>query len=225
MSKTSFRHGRAVGRKDLALLLGDRVSGESLKKGSGQGVVVDRAWLAWVIRCWQNDLISGEPFWTTTAVDLRRVWARAAEKLGVAWTPPPHGIRHLQPTLDVWLQKRSLEQVRRRGRWTGLGSVQRYTKVHRLLRDQDRLPEELREMGRRICDNPVDAMIAALSKGKIKDQSERLLGILHSVPKHLRPDDMLGSSIADPSLKITRPVEAEDPPSHRRPRRRVKSSC
>jgi hypothetical protein len=211
--------GRVVGRGPTAILLGDREAGKSLKTGSGQGVVIDRPWLAFLLREWQRDLRQGEPFWTTEAGRFRKEWHSSASRLEVAWTPPPHGLRHMLPTLQVALGQRTLEEIRRRGRWRGMGSVQRYTKVHRLIRDQERLPDGLRALGQDILGAPVPAMMHALREAPDSPQAAKLLRILERVPPELWRDD---SFVKVGSLVNADGVPLDEPPSAHRPRSRRK---
>eukprot|EP00972_Heterocapsa_arctica_P110581 16282724-Heterocapsa_arctica.AAC.1 len=55
-------------------------------------------------------------------------------RLGLSFAGPPHAIRHSGPSEDLARQRCSLEEVRRRGRWKGMDSVQRYTKTFALTR-------------------------------------------------------------------------------------------
>ena len=58
-----------------------------------------------------------------------------------------------------------LEQVRRRGRWRALGSVQRYTKVHDIIIYKSGMPIAALQRGVAIMENPVEAMLQALAGG------------------------------------------------------------
>ena len=46
-----------------------------------------------------------------------------------------HRLRHTGPANDIMLEKRTLEQARRRGRWLSLRSLERYTKTAHLIAD------------------------------------------------------------------------------------------
>ena len=74
--------------------------------------------------------------------DFRTKWAAAKQQLGLAHLGPPHDLRHGGASRDVEAGTRSLEQVRRRGRWKQLSSVQRYTKTWVLVRERARLTAE-----------------------------------------------------------------------------------
>ena len=63
---------------------------------------------------------------------------------------PPHDLRHSGAARDVAAGTRTLEQVRRRGRWVSMDSVQRYTKTWLLVRQRQRLSPQHRDEGARL---------------------------------------------------------------------------
>ena len=58
------------------------------------------------------------------------VWWAAVGALGLRDIRPPHSLRRTTPSHDVIVGVQQLEEVRRRGRWISLKSVQRYTGCH-----------------------------------------------------------------------------------------------
>merc|ERR1712224_662152 len=59
--------------------------------------------------------------------DLERAWAKSARRLQLgALKLSPHCLRHGGPSHDILHNTRSLEQVRRRGFWKSMQSVERY---------------------------------------------------------------------------------------------------
>ena len=72
------------------------------------------------------------------------------EKLGLAWIGPPHDLRHSGAARDIEQAVRSLEQVRRRGRWVTLESVQRYTKTWLLVKARAKISELQMKAGKAI---------------------------------------------------------------------------
>ena len=100
----------------LALLFGVSARGESVKTGSNQGIVVRRGVVADIIRglCayWKRGHI-----FRVSQQQLRKSWHWACRRLGIAFTGPPHSLRHTGPSEDIARLRTSLEGARRRGRW------------------------------------------------------------------------------------------------------------
>ena len=71
----------------------------------------------------------GARIFPLTQEGFRRRWTAALNNLGLPYRPP-HAMRHTAAAEAIFQKRLSLEQVRRRGRWTALSSVQRYTKTH-----------------------------------------------------------------------------------------------
>ena len=130
----------------VALLLGSGKRGLSTKTGSDQGVVLDdpllRAWMAAMV----TDLPAKAALFPFTQIEFRRWWHEACQQTGVGHTPP-HSLRHSGPAEAVLLKTKSLEEIRRRGRWQSLKSVQRYTKSHVLLARLGLLSQKQRAEG------------------------------------------------------------------------------
>jgi hypothetical protein len=94
-------------------------------------------------------------------------WSQAAEEAGLGWIGPPHDLRHGGASRDVELQTRSLEHVRRRGRWSVMSSVQRYTKTWLLVRERSKMTntqllkaQELLEARPKRCISAMDDELA-----------------------------------------------------------------
>ena len=81
---------------------------------------------------------------------FRQLWHAALQRLGLSWIGPPHMLRHGGPSFDSYTNRRSLEDIRRRGRWSQIKSVQRYAKAHALTLHYSRLPAELKMRGRQL---------------------------------------------------------------------------
>ena len=94
---------------------------------------------------------------------FRAVWRRSLDELGLSWVGPPHTLRHSGPSADVASGRRSLEEIRRRGRWLQMKSVQRYSKAHALTMHLARLPAGLKERGRMLMDNFANTFVERLA--------------------------------------------------------------
>ena len=84
---------------------------------------------------------------------FRSRWRQSQARLGLQWVGPPHTLRHSGPSCDATSGRRDLEQIRRRGRWSQMKSVQRYSKQHALTMHLSRLPQDIKVQGRRLMDN------------------------------------------------------------------------
>ena len=185
----------------VALLLGAGSRGLSTKTGPNQGVVIDapllRFWLTELKSCGEAkaQLIPLEP------VQYRKIWWRTLKELDLEFLGPPHGLRHSRPSEQVAASSCDLEQIRRRGRWVSLKSVQRYTKSHELVRRAGLLHEHVRHVGQQVSSNPRQAFHVAVSRhtsnSMLVSTFKRALKQLdmtlpyrldHAKPSHLKPD-------------------------------------
>ncbi|CAE8588660.1 unnamed protein product [Polarella glacialis] len=152
----------------MALDLGVRSRGESTKTGANHGVVVRRGWVVallvgmqrWATHCQQTKLfpISQEIF--------RRSWHKTCRRLAIEFAGSPHNIRHSGPSEDLSRQRSTLENVRRRGRWKVMESVQRYTKTFSLTRFRSKLPEVTTVRAKLVEKDVVSALFQALRTKK-----------------------------------------------------------
>ena len=151
--------GRCVG-----LLFGISARGEEGKTGSNQGVVVRRGTVANVLLAMKDvKKHSTGPIFGPRQAGFRKEWHRACRALGMPWAPPPHGLRHSGPSEDVARGRASLEQVRRRGRWKALSSVQRYSKTFALTQFRARMPQKVLEVGARATGDLAAEILRAIS--------------------------------------------------------------
>ena len=146
---------------EFAISLGRRHRGDSTKTGTDQGVIVDRIWLGELLAGWEQRVHNGDLLWTIDPGLYRKQWVEAKDEAGLGWLGPAHSVRHSGPALQAYLNQRSLESIRRRGRWTSLGSVQRYTKTHKLVEARSRLSHDQRAEGDSFFKNPVQALLTA----------------------------------------------------------------
>ena len=65
----------------------------------------------------------------------------------------PHRLRHSGPSHDVLHGRRTLEEIRRRGRWVSQKSVQRYTKTHVLVERESIMSDEQLKRGKNLWKN------------------------------------------------------------------------
>lgn len=116
---------------ECALQFGPRERGESVKTGSDQGCEVDDPLLSRILYAVKRKILSaGAPLFPHTQAFVRKIWAQTQETLQLDRVHPLHSLRHTKPSADARSKRRTLEEIRRRGRWNQLKSVQRYSRGH-----------------------------------------------------------------------------------------------
>ena len=94
--------------------------------------------------------LAGADFvWNMPYASFLQKFHRYAEMSGVhaALKPHPYSMRHGGASTDRLLDRRSLMQIKHRGRWKADSSVRRYEKHARLLAQTKLLPKGVREYG------------------------------------------------------------------------------
>ena len=125
----------------VGFLLGVGERGERTKTGRHQGVLLDAPALKEQWRQRKQKRAPDAPAFEITADALRKAWRQAKKDAQLEWVGPLHGLRHAGASRDIEEGTRTLEQVRRRGRWQLLSSVQRYTKTHVLAQQRSLLTQ------------------------------------------------------------------------------------
>ena len=120
-----------------------------------QGVIVDNDWVAELIEIlWDHAHEDAALF----PVSRSFVWDRVQKscvRLGIDFSFwRLHRLRHTGAATDVYLDRRSLEQARRRGRWAVLSSVERYTKSAQIAADLADLTKLQLQKGREFLTDP-----------------------------------------------------------------------
>ena len=138
---------RTAGSPSVALLFGRRHRGESVKTGQEQGVKIESPLLVLILAERAARMQPTDKVFRITSDTFRQQWRKAAVALGMPWFPPPHSLRHSGPSEDATTGRRSMEDIRRRGRWLQAKSVQRYAKPHALIVHRARVPKEIMARG------------------------------------------------------------------------------
>ena len=141
-----FYDGELVG-----IALGVQERGERVKTGVNQGVVLDSPYLRSIWASMKQSKLPHELVFASSATGFKQAWEEAKRALHLEWIGPEHRMRHAGAARDIERGTRSLEQIRRRGRWRCLDSVQRYTKTWLLIRARGLMTAAQREAGSAIA--------------------------------------------------------------------------
>ena len=159
---TDWRDG---GICSTALLFGRRHRGESVKTGQEQGVQLESPLLRRLMAERARLLNPDDKMFDTNPDVFRRHWRAAASSLDMPWFPPPHCLRHTGPSEDAASGRKTLEDIRRRGRWTQPKSVQRYSKPHALTIHKSRLDSNTKAHGRHLEQNFLQMLVDTMPPG------------------------------------------------------------
>jgi hypothetical protein len=149
-----------------ALQFGTRSRGLSVKTGSDRGAEVDDAYLCRILCRIKSGLLPpGAALFPHPQSYVRKLWTLAQVTLGLTKIHPLHSLRHSKPSADARSGRRSLEEIRRRGRWSQLKSVQRYSRGHALTMHLSALPPAIRQRSVDAENNYPGCLAAALLGG------------------------------------------------------------
>ena len=124
-----------------------------------QSVIIERGWVARLFLELARKRSPNSPIFSVSRETVARRVKRACDLLGID-CPVLHRLRHTGPANDTLRGTKSLEQIRRRGRWASLKSVERYSKTAHIVADLAQLDPEVRRLGDEFLANP-EAFTAA----------------------------------------------------------------
>ena len=133
----------------VSVLLGVRARGETTKTGTGQGTMPDFPQTREMLQRRKRNRGAKEKLFKISKARFSALWAEALARHGHA-ALPPHSIRHSGPSRDAFLGYRSLEQIKKRGRWFSKEAVRRYSKSHYYVQALAMLMPEDRELGEKL---------------------------------------------------------------------------
>ncbi|CAK0838714.1 unnamed protein product [Prorocentrum cordatum] len=109
------------------------------------------------------------------------------EKLNIT----PHTVRHTAPSHDIYHKHRTLEQVRRRGRWAAKKSVTRYERHAKLLKQHSKLTTvQIARMNRR---GAPGMAVCCSTLGSVESRLEWSLGGGTGGPEEAEVDEDMGT--------------------------------
>eukprot|EP00973_Karenia_brevis_P059127 8231961-Karenia_brevis.AAC.1 len=89
--------------------------------------------------------------WSMPLGHLQTVFNSGIKSLGMeSLRPSLYSLRHGGASEDLLRRRRSLQEVRRRGRWMSDSSLKRYAKETRLLAELSKIPEQVLLYGRQM---------------------------------------------------------------------------
>ena len=106
------------------------------------------AWLHPILQALVMKRDPSEPLWRHTHREVHETFQSVVEELqleGMGWNL--YNLRHGGATHDVITRRRSLLEVKQRGRWSADASLKRYVKQARLQTELARIPQNIREYG------------------------------------------------------------------------------
>lgn len=139
--------------EQLCLELGVRERGESSKTGVKQGVIIGRWWIRLMVLVMMKSKNKSDRLFPFSQQHVRALWnwLKKKHRLNLG---PLHWLRHTEPAASIAERRRTLEEVRRLGRWASLTSVERYSKTHLLVKQREQLPVAVRERGEYLLEHP-----------------------------------------------------------------------
>ena len=173
----SMRDSKDPFSRKVAILLGRRHRGESVKTGQEQGVAVDDPVVAALIAHRVSGLRPDDKVFDTSAVKAGRVWREILADHNLSWVGPMHTLRHSGPSHDCLNKRRSIAEIQRRGRWSQAKSMARYSKPHALIIHESRVPKVIRARGRAARFDLVPTLNAVQAKSKWKVASNKSLEV------------------------------------------------
>ena len=137
---------RPSGHPDVCLFFGISSRGESSKtsfSSANQSVIIERGWVARLFLELARKRSPNSPIFSVSRETEARRVKSACDLLGID-CPVLHRLRHTGSANDTLRGTKSLEQIRRRGRWASLKSVERYSKTAHIVADLAQLTQEVR---------------------------------------------------------------------------------
>ena len=149
----------AAGNDFAALLLHPFEAGKSSKTGSYDDTVPldlpEQQHLATALLAMKKLRHPDDLIFNLSLAELSKLFRTAALRLGLESLGPPvlYQLRHSGPSHDLAQRRRSLGEVKKRGRWRADSSVARYAKGGRLGEQLQRLPAQMVRHCQRCADS------------------------------------------------------------------------
>lgn len=166
-----------VASGSAGVTLGDPARGEQVKTGTDQGVVFEDPGLVKIVKHIAPFGAPGEKVFKVKSETFRRKFKRRLRRRKMPDTDGPHRLRHGSAANAIRRKTKTLEGIRRRGRWANIKNVQIYTREHLWLRNLSRMSPDDVDRGQFIMHNTdllADIWLAIYEDGRqIGDDSYR----------------------------------------------------
>lgn len=177
-----------VNGNQVSYTCGESERGERAKTGANQGVCVESPFMVQILIMLKNMTRRGGPIFPIAAATYRKQWWESL--ISVSDHPDlqgaPHKIRHSRPSHEILNQEKSLEEVRRRGRWISLKSVQSYTKSFLLVKAKAAFTREMTDLHLKFENNRMKVFCSALTNSSIAHTPLVLRSVEHFAQGALR---------------------------------------
>ena len=106
------------------------------------------------------------PLWTFAPHHYRHMWRWAVDRLSLQQlAPQPHSLRHNGASDDLLTRRRSLAEVKQKGRWHSDSRLRRYSKAARLQAELAKDPAEMVAYGNWIEQDFEQAILDSARRG------------------------------------------------------------
>ena len=133
-----------------------------------ESVLVDLDTMLWpCLRVLHEKVHADEAIWNFSLDQLRDIYSTVMERLKVTNLLMTHlyGLRHGGASYDLLARRRSLAEVKFRGRWQADTSLRRYAKATRLQREMAKVIPRITEFATNVEEH-FHKMIISVAKGK-----------------------------------------------------------
>ena len=149
------------------MTFGSSHHGLSTKTGPNQSLIIEDGLVARILAKLKAGSNPASKVFPMDQNFFRGRWNKTQDDLEFACgTRPVHTLRHSRPSYLVHSGKRTLEEIRRRGRWRQQKSVQRYSKDAHVVLHKSQLNQKLQTRGAKLILSRNQLLTEAVSLGK-----------------------------------------------------------
>ena len=125
-----------------------------------------------------------EPLWPHSPDDLIREWHVVVGILGIdELNPCRYALRHGGASEDLLSKRRSVQDVKRRGRWVSDSSLKRYGKESRLLKELQKVHPNILDFGRFVMEHFVQVMLGTVQVPSIPGRGSVSLDVAQRIAR------------------------------------------
>ena len=125
-------------------------------------------WLLGPLSALVSSRTSGQCLWRYPYETIRDEFAKACARLGLQKLEPHiYALRHGGASFDLFAKRRTLEQVKSRGRWRSDASLRRYGKSTRMQQVEGQLDPSVVKFGNHIINNLEQEIVSMMQRGTL----------------------------------------------------------